>query len=159
MSDALQPGEHVLSREQILPRPRSEVFAFFADAANLEKLTPGFLRFRILTPLPITMRAGARIEYRIVLFGVPMRWRTVISEWTPGRRFVDEQERGPYTKWHHTHTFEDAPNGATRMTDRVVYRVPFGIFGRVARRLFVTRTLEHIFDFRERTVAEIFPAR
>lgn len=156
MRDEPGPGEHVLLREQRIPRPRSEVFAFFADAANLERLTPGFLRFRILTPLPIAMRAGAIIDYRIALGGVPMRWRTLISEWTPEERFVDEQLRGPYAVWHHTHTFEDAPGGGTRMTDRVIYRVPFGPIGRVARRLFVARTLERIFDYRQREIAAIF---
>lgn len=155
---SLAPGEHELVREQLVPRPRSEVFSFFADAANLERITPAFLRFRILTPQPIPMRAGTRIEYQLSLFGVPFRWRTVISEWTPGERFVDEQERGPYARWHHTHTFEDAPGGGTRMVDRVVYRVPFGPLGSLARRLFVQRTLEQIFEHRRAVIERLLGA-
>jgi ligand-binding SRPBCC domain-containing protein len=151
-------SERILEREQILPRPRSEVFAFFSDAANLQRITPGFLNFRILTPLPIEMRAGAIIEYRIALFGVPMRWRTRIDAWVPEERFVDFQERGPYALWHHTHTFEELPGGRTKMIDRVRYRVPLGPLGDVARVLFVDRTLARIFDHRRETIAAIFGA-
>jgi ligand-binding SRPBCC domain-containing protein len=85
---------HQLSRTQLLARPRSEVFALFSDASNLEALTPPFLHFRILTPMPIEMRADARLDYQLSLFGVPVRWRTRITDWQPGRRFVDEQESG-----------------------------------------------------------------
>lgn len=149
-------AKHVLERTTIIGRPRSEVFAFFADAGNLERLTPAFLKFRILSPTPIVMRAGALIDYRISLFGVPMRWRTRIDEWTPETRFVDTQLSGPYRSWHHTHTLEDTPEGHTKMTDRVVYEVPLGPLGEVARILFVRRTLERIFDFRARTIETIF---
>lgn len=148
--------DSVLEREQIIPKPRSEVFAFFADAGNLERITPSFLGFEILTPLPIAMKSGAIIEYRIRLFGIPMRWRTRIDSWTPESSFVDVQERGPYALWQHTHTFEDLGDGRTRMTDRVVYRAPLGPLGTIARHLFVARMLDRIFDHRRQVIDEIF---
>ena len=148
--------DSILEREQILPKPRSEVFAFFADAGNLERITPPFLGFQILTPLPISMKSGAIIEYRIRLFGVPMRWRTRIDSWTPETSFVDVQERGPYALWHHTHSFEELEGGRTRMIDRVVYRAPLGVLGSFARWLFIARTLDRIFDYRYEVIEQIF---
>lgn len=149
------PRLHLLERTQDLPRPRAEVFAFFADAGNLEAITPPFLHFKILTPLPIAMQAGALIEYRLRLYGVPIRWRTRIESWEPEQRFVDVQLQGPYARWHHTHEFEDLPNG-TRMRDRVEYAVPWGPLGSLAHLLFVKRSLQRIFDFRRDRVAERF---
>jgi ligand-binding SRPBCC domain-containing protein len=148
---------HRLERTQRIERPLPEVFAFFADAANLEAITPNFLRFRMVTRPPIEMRVGARIDYEISLLGVPMRWRTLITAWEPGVRFVDEQESGPYALWRHTHSFE-AQGNATLMRDVVEYREPLGPLGGIAHALFVARTLERIFDFRqgatERKLAE-----
>jgi ligand-binding SRPBCC domain-containing protein len=144
-----------LEREQLVPRPWAEVFPFFADAANLETLTPAFLRFRILTPLPIEMRAGARIEYRIRICGVPRRWRTLIERWDPPRGFVDVQEEGPYALWRHTHTFEEAPGG-TLIRDAIEYEVPFGPLGAAAHLLAVRPLLERIFDFRRSRIEELF---
>lgn len=138
---------HRLQRSQRIERPIDEVFAFFADAANLQTLTPPFLGFEILTPQPIIMRTGARIDYEISLLGVPMTWRTLISTWQPNQCFVDEQISGPYAKWHHTHSFE-ADGHATVMRDEVEYRMPLGVLGSVARVLFVARTLNKIFDYR-----------
>ena len=146
---------HRLERSQLIPRPQPEVFAFFADAANLERLTPDFLRFRIETPLPIEMRAGARIDYRLSLGALPVRWRTRISSWEPPLRFSDDQERGPYALWHHVHEFE-AVGDQTRMRDRVDYRLPFGPLGALAHVLSVRRTLERIFDHRRRVIEELF---
>lgn len=153
----MSPRLHLLERAQRIPRPRDEVFAFFADASNLEAITPPFLRFRILTPRPIEMRPGARIDYALSLAGVPFRWRTRITEWQPGLRFVDEQESGPYAVWRHTHLFEDE-GASTLMRDRVEYAVPFGPIGQVAHRLFVARTLERIFDFRREEIRRRFGA-
>lgn len=148
---------HVLEREQIVPRPRSEVFAFFEDAANLERMTPAFLHFRVLTPPPIVMSAGTLIDYRIRLFGAPLRWRTKIESYEPGLRFIDTQLRGPYKSWRHLHEFSDVPGG-TRMIDRVEYEMPFGPLGTVARALFVKLTLGRIFDFRRDVIAALYPA-
>ena len=145
---------HLLERTQLVPRPRPEVFAFFADPWNLERITPPFLRFRILTPRPLEVRAGALIDYRLSLFGVPFGWRTVIEAWEPEVRFVDRQLRGPYRRWHHTHLFEDAPGG-TRMTDRVEFEVPLGPLGELARVALVDRQLAAIFDHRRRAVERL----
>ena len=148
-------GYHVLRREQRLPRPPQEVFPFFADAGNLEAITPAWLRFRIVTPRPIEMRAGALIEYRLRLHGLPVSWLTTIEAWEPGERFVDMQLTGPYRLWHHTHEFEPDGAGGTIMRDTVRYALPFGPLGAIAHRAFVARDLAAIFDHRVRRVAEL----
>ncbi len=148
---------HLLQRSQLIPRPRHEVFAFFADAHNLERITPPSLRFRILTPGPIPMRAGTLIDYRLSLFGVPFGWRTLIEAFEPGVRFVDTQLAGPYRRWHHTHLFEDAPGG-TLMHDRVEYELPLGPLGDLAHALLVRRQLHAIFDHRREVIGRLFPA-
>ena len=140
-------GYHTLVREQRLPGPPQEVFPFFADAGNLEAITPPWLAFSITTPRPIEMRQGALIEYRLRLHGLPIRWLTVIADWEPGVRFVDTQVRGPYALWHHTHEFEPDGDG-TLMRDTVRYALPLGPLGVLAHRLFVARDLERIFDYR-----------
>jgi ligand-binding SRPBCC domain-containing protein len=148
---------YVLAVEQMVPRPRPEVFAFFADAANLERLTPPRLKFSIRTSLPIAMRPGAIIDYRLSLFGFPFRWRTVMEVFEPDSRFVDLQAAGPYAFWRHLHEFTDAPGG-TLIRDRVEYQLPLGPLGRLARALFVRRQLEHIFDYRRRIIEQVFSA-
>ncbi len=151
----MRPRVHRLERSQRIPRRREEVFAFFADASNLEAITPPFLRFRIVSPLPIEMGPGARIEYALSLGGVPLRWRTRITEWEPGVRFVDEQESGPYRLWRHTHRFE-GQGGSTMMRDLVEYAEPLGVLGWAAHVLFVERALDRIFDFRREAIRRRF---
>jgi ligand-binding SRPBCC domain-containing protein len=124
--------QFVLEREQVVPRARDGVFAFFADARNLERLTPSTLSFAISTPTPIEMRAGALIDYRIKLGVVPLRWRTLIEVFEPPARFVDVQLAGPYKKWRHTHEFAEV-DGGTAIRDRVEYELPFGPLGLLAR--------------------------
>lgn len=148
--------EHRLERTQIVPAPVSMVFAFFSNAANLERLTPANLSFEILTPLPIGMQVGARIEYRIRLSGVPMRWLSEITRFEPERCFVDTQLRGPYKRWVHLHEFRSLPEGQTEIRDQVDYELPFGPLGSVAHKLMVQRTLQGIFDFRRQAVARVF---
>jgi ligand-binding SRPBCC domain-containing protein len=133
---------------------RDTVFAFFSDASNLEVLTPPQLRFRILTPEPIAMRAGALIDYTIRLRGFPVRWRTRIAGWTPPKGFVDEQLRGPYRTWIHTHRFVRTVRG-TLIEDHVRYSLPLGPIGRLALPL-VRRELRGIFAYRRAQVLELF---
>jgi ligand-binding SRPBCC domain-containing protein len=138
--------------ELVVPRERAEVFEFFSNAENLEALTPPWVRFRILTECPITMRKGCLIDYRLRVRGIPVRWRTEITTWEPPFRFVDEQQRGPYRCWIHEHMFEEHPDG-TLVIDRVNYAV-WG--GRIIDRLFVRRDVESIFAFRRQKLLEIF---
>ena len=149
--------EHILVREQVLPGTPGEVFAFYADAANLERITPAWLGFRIVTPQPIEMRPGALIEYRLNLHRVPVRWLTRIETWEPGERFVDVHVKGPYRLWHHTHTFEPH-KGGTCVRDEVRYALPLGPLGELAHRLLVRRDLERIFDFRSASVSKVMSA-
>ena len=145
-------SEFTLQTDLWLPHPRAEVFSFFGDARNLETLTPAWLKFEVLTPAPIVMRPGTLIDYRISVHGLPIRWRTEIAEWDPPRRFVDVQLQGPYTLWHHTHTFEER-NGGTLCLDQVRYR-PRG--GALVHWLFVRRDLERIFQYRQQRLQELF---
>lgn len=140
--------------DQTLERPLDLVFDFFSDAGNLETITPPELRFEILTPQPIPMAAGTRIEYRLRLFGVPFRWRTVISVWEPGRRFVDEQESGPFALWVHEHVFDSPTPTSTRIRDEVRYALPLEPFGRIAHPI-VRARLDRIFSYREARVREL----
>lgn len=143
---------HVLERSQhLLGRP-DEVFGFFADAWNLEAITPPWLRFRVVTPRPLEMRAGAHIAYRLRLHGMPIRWLTRIEVWEPPLRFVDVQVRGPYRLWHHTHSFEPDGDG-TLIRDRVRYALPLGPLGELAHAAIVCRDLRRIFAFRHAAVA------
>jgi ligand-binding SRPBCC domain-containing protein len=139
-----------------LARPIDEVFAFFADAHNLESITPTFLRFHVLTPAPIRMSPGTLIDYRLSLRGVPIRWRTRIESWEPPLRFVDLQLSGPYRLWHHEHTFTTIPGG-TLCCDRVRYAVPGGPgLERLVERYLVRRDVERIFEYRRARLIERF---
>jgi ligand-binding SRPBCC domain-containing protein len=146
-------GFHTLTREQVLPGEPAAVFAFFADAGNLEAITPPWLSFSIVTPRPIEIGPGTLIEYRLRLRRLPISWLTQIVAWEPGVRFVDVQLSGPYRLWHHTHEFAADGSGGTRMRDTVRYALPLGPLGEVAHRLLVARDLERIFDFRREEVA------
>jgi ligand-binding SRPBCC domain-containing protein len=147
-------GAYVLRAAMTLSKPRPEVFGFFSEAGNLEAITPPHLRFRIVTPGPIRISRGAIIDYVLTLRWWRMRWRTLISTWDPPSLFVDEQLKGPYASWIHTHRFLDAPGGGTRIEDEVRYRLPFGPFGRLAGPI-VRREVEGIFRYRQRRVREL----
>jgi len=136
-----------------VPAPLGETFAFFADAANLGRITPPELGFSIATPPPIIMRAGTLIDYTIRLWGIPMRWRTRIAVWEPGVRFVDEQISGPYRSWIHTHRFTSV-EGGTDIDDDVVYSLPFGMLGRMAAPI-VGLQVRRIFRYRTKEVMRI----
>lgn len=144
-----------LERTQLVPRPLEETFAFFADPRNLEAITPAWLRFGIVDA-PARLARGARLRFRIRLFGVPLDWRAQISEWRPPRTFADTQVAGPYRLWVHTHRFTPVAGG-TEIYDNVRYQVPGGPLAALAHRAAVSRWLDEIFDYRARRLAELFP--
>lgn len=143
-----------LDRSQIVHRRREDVFAFFADAENLEMMTPPWLQFRIVSPRPIRMFAGTRIDYVLRLHGFAIDWTSEITAWEPPFRFVDEQRRGPYRLWVHEHRFEDVEDG-TRVIDHIRYAVPGGA---LAHRFLVAPDLERVFGFRRDKLAALFGA-
>ena len=139
-----------LHRETLVPASLEDTFAFFSDAAKLERLTPSWLNFTILTPTPVVMREGLEIDYRIRLYGIPIPWRSRIDVWEPGVRFIDRQLLGPYRWWRHEHLFEAAA-GATRVIDRVEYMPR----ARWITGALVRRDLERIFTYRQRALGEL----
>jgi ligand-binding SRPBCC domain-containing protein len=152
-SERIRTGLTTLHRETTIPASIDETFAFFADALNLERITPPWLNFTILTRTPVVMRPGVEIDYRIRLYGFPMRWRSRIDIWEPGVRFVDRQIAGPYRWWRHEHRFE-AVSGGTLVIDHVEYAPRAAwISGRLVR-----RALDRIFAFRRTALQEIFGA-
>lgn len=137
---------------QTIEQPIAQVFAFFSDAHNLAEITPPWLRFEVLTPAPIAMQVGTRIDYRLRLRGIPLSWQSEITAWVPPRYFMDEQRRGPYRLWRHTHTFEETAAG-TVVGDEVEYAV-WG--SSVVNTLFVQRDIERIFAFRAEKLDALF---
>ena len=146
---------HVFETELGLPVPRETVFPFFADARNLEILTPPWLKFHVLASGEIEMRAGVIIDYQLRIHGLPVRWRTEITGWNPPFSFCDEQRRGPYRRWSHTHTFEEK-DGGTLCRDKVIYAVPGGA---LVNRLFVRRDVARIFAYRAEALRQHFGSK
>ena len=141
--------------ELIVNRPISEVFPFFENARNLAKVTPDWLQFTVITPEPLIMRPGLEIEYKIRLFGIPMGWKSVITEYQPPVHFVDEQVQGPYKYWHHSHEFR-AEGNSTRVIDSVDYALSFDPLSRIAQALMVRHQLSAIFNYRQTALSRIF---
>ena len=146
---------HVLQREQRVPYPADEVFAFFACPENLARITPPLLDVRILTPSPVTMKEGTLIDYTLRLWGIPLHWRTLITRFDSPLGFIDEQLKGPYLFWHHAHTFREDDRG-TVIGDEVRYVLPYGLLGDLVHAAYVKRSLDRIFDHRAQVIAQIF---
>jgi len=141
-----------IDRNIFLPRPIDEVFPFFSDAHNLERLTPPFLKFRVITPDPIEMRPGIHIRYKLRLHGVPISWESEITAWDPPHRFIDEQLHGPYRLWRHEHRFV-SQDGGTQVSDHVDYAV---LGGSLINSLFVAPDVRRIFDYRTQVLQSLF---
>lgn len=143
-----------LRAESWVPKPLAATFDFFSKAENLQELTPPWVHFQILSPLPIEMKPGAIIEYKLRVHGIPIRWRTEIERWNPPYEFSDVQKRGPYQLWHHTHRFSEA-RGGTLIEDYVRYALPFGVLGQLANALQVSKDVRQIFTYRDQRVREL----
>jgi uncharacterized protein len=146
---------YILRREQWIESPIDEVFAFFADAQNLQEITPPWLGFKILSMSTDSIQEGTVIRYRLRLHGIPVHWRTNICEWDPPYCFVDEQARGPYKKWRHTHKFQ-AHGSRTKIMDEVQYSLHFGILGRIVHAVKVCKDVSRIFDYRRERIDWLF---
>jgi ligand-binding SRPBCC domain-containing protein len=147
--------DYLLKTDVWLPQPIDQIFDFFKKAENLQQITPPWLNFQILTPLPIEIQQGTLIDYRLKLYRISILWKTGITVWDPPCFFVDSQLGGPYRKWVHTHCFEEL-DGGTRMQDVVEYRLPGGPLAPLAHELFVKRNVRDIFAYRKARILDIF---
>ena len=146
---------YTLESNQFINTPIEEVFQFFSKPENLSVITPAKLGFKILSPNPIKMEVGRLIDYNIYLLGIPIHWRTLITDYEPPNMFVDQQIKGPYAMWHHTHTFHKV-KGGVEIKDRVVYSIPFGFLGRLLNYLWIKRDLNNIFLHRKKVIDKLF---
>ena len=140
-----------INSEQFINIKIQNVFDFFSKPENLQEITPKRLGFNIITPGPIEMEKGTVIDYYIKISYIPIRWRTIITNYNPPYKFVDQQIKGPYSFWHHTHTFSKL-NGGTLIKDNIKYLVPFGIIGKIINKIWIKRDLENIFDYRKNKI-------
>ena len=147
---------HILKKEQVVSQNISTVFDFFSKPENLSVMTPPKMNFRIFTPSPIDMKEGALIDYTINIMFMPIRWRTLITKYDPPNIFVDQQLSGPYSMWHHTHTFEQLSDNETLIKDEVIYSIPFSFIGKIIHYLYIKGELEKIFTHRENKIEQIF---
>ena len=145
--------DHHIHASAYVPLAIERVFPFFYDVLNLQRITPPQLDFEVLTPLPIEIKKGTKVDYRLRLFRIPFAWRSEITHWEPPLKFVDEQVRGPYARWAHTHTFRVKGEG-TVIEDKVTYRLPFWPLGEIAYPL-VRAQLKRIFLYRQRMIGQL----
>lgn len=151
----LRGGQHEIFREQWLPLKPDQVFPFYQDERNLETLTPEFLKFRVMGKSTEEIDEGTFIDYRLSLHGLPFKWKTLIQDWVPNKRFVDSQIKGPYAKWHHVHEFEEVAGG-TLVRDRVTYKLPAGYLGDLFASWKVGSDVATIFEHRRQIIDERF---
>lgn len=144
-----------INTTQFIEKPLETVFNFFSKPENLERITPENLSFKVLTPTPIKMEKGALIDYTIRIVVVPIHWRTYISKYDPPYEFVDEQVKGPYAFWHHTHTFKEV-DGGVEINDKVKYAIPMGILGRFMHAVYIKNNLKKIFSHRKAVIENVF---
>ena len=144
-----------IESKQIINKPLEDVFSFFSRPENLSLITPARLNFNILTPAPIQMRQGTVIDYTIKIFKLPIHWRTLITTYEPPFKFVDEQMKGPYTLWHHTHIFRETDEGV-EIIDKVHYSIPAGVLGRLLHLLWIKNDLKNIFEHRRVVIEKLF---
>ena len=147
---------YTLKKEQIIPRNILDVFNFFSKPENLSVITPSKMGFKILTPSPIEMKEGALIDYTVKIIGLPIRWTTLITKYDPPNLFIDQQLKGPYSMWHHTHNFKKLNDNETLIEDIVIYSVPYSFIGGLIHSLYIKRDLEKIFSYRSKKIKEIF---
>ncbi|MBC8283971.1 MAG: TIGR01777 family protein [Nitrospinae bacterium] len=152
-----QPG-HTLLIEQWVPQPIDKIFEFFTDPQNLETLTPNFLHFKILRSTSSPIQEGTFLDYSLKIRGIPVHWQSKITECIPGVRFSDEQTKGPYKFWHHTHEFFEK-NGGTIIRDRILYKLPGWIPGDIIAHWFIRKDLEKIFLYRREVVEKLFHSK
>ena len=150
-----QPKIYSFSKEQFVPSDIDTVFEFFSRPENLEKITPSSMGFNIITPKPIEMKEGAIIDYTVKILGVPVRWRTIITSYKKNEFFVDEQLKGPYSYWHHKHTFEEIEGGVL-IIDEITYALPIQAFRLIFHPLIIKPQLKQIFDFRFQIIKDKF---
>ena len=148
-------AEYLFQSSLVIGRSREEVFAFFSNAENLERITPPELGFHIVTPRPINLKKGTLIDYKLSMHGLPFSWRTEITMWEPPFEFEDTQLNGPYKQWIHRHRFTESEPGKTLMEDEVRYRLPLEPLGDIAQ-FFVERQVKNIFEYRNKVVADVF---
>jgi ligand-binding SRPBCC domain-containing protein len=148
-------ADYILERRVWLPRPRPEVFEFFADPRNLERIHPAWARPRWLAPPPARLAAGVVLDFRAA--GLPGRWRVIVREFDAPFRFVDAQLRGPFARWEHRHRFTEGAEGegGTWVEDRVTYRLPLGPLGRLVHTVRAGRQVLQLFDYRDRRLRDL----
>ena len=144
-----------LEFEQFIDLPIEDVFNFFSKPENLSLITPPRLRFDILTPTPLEMKEGQLIDYSLtIMYFIKLHWRTLITKYDPPHEFIDEQMKGPYNFWHHTHKFKKV-DGGVEISDKVIYSIPMGIIGRFLHFLWIKRDLEKIFSHRKKVINDL----
>lgn len=142
-------------RTQFVNSPLNEVFYFFSEAKNLETITPPYLNFKILKTSTADIQKGTLIDYQLKLHGIPFKWKTHIKDFQQNKMFIDEQIKGPYKKWIHTHSFKEK-DGGTLIEDHVVYKIPLGGLGKLLLGKYIKSDLEKIFSYREKIIEEYF---
>ena len=147
---------YTLKKEQKISKNIFEVFDFFSKPENLSIITPPKMCFKILTPKPIEMKEGALIDYTIKIIGLSIKWKTIITQYEPPNIFVDQQLKGPYSMWNHTHLFKKIKDNETLIEDTVLYSLPYGFIGDIVHSLYIRKDLENIFSYRSKKIKEIF---